>query len=125
MLTPLEMLTLSESHAYIEEIEQLKKDLLDMAAISVKADKYEKEVIRLKASSMALRSSLKKCRAKCKELQEAKRPTKQSRTSKAKVLVQALLDGDKSLSYQRIASKFFLSIQTIRNISSDLNKAKG
>tara|TARA_R100000541_G_scaffold20106_1_gene29959 strand:- start:427 stop:717 length:291 start_codon:yes stop_codon:yes gene_type:complete len=46
--------------------------------------------------------------------------TRETRTSRATVYVQAWIDGDRSLTFRQIADKFYLSRETIKNISYKL-----
>ena len=56
---------------------------------------------------------------------KSKNPTiRKNRTNKAEVFVKAWIAGDKNLTFQDIADKCFLSLETIKNISYKLRHNK-
>lgn len=116
-----DLLTLREKHEYEYEIEQLKADI--ERHVNHKSEikvEHEKEVKKLNVYIRSLQASRSTYRVRC----NAKTPRKESRTSKARVYVQAWIDGDKSLTFKQIGELFFLTISTIKKISHDLRHNK-
>ena len=109
------MLALREKHEYEQEIAQLKDDLLSLPW------QYEKEIKSLHRKYRLCQKNSSRWRCKYYQAKGKKLP-RNSRTAKARVFVQARLDGDKSLSLAKIAEKFVLSYVTIKAISYDLQK---
>ncbi len=121
------MLTLREKHEYEQEIAQLKESLRVLSVNHNKevdglTHKHEKEVKRLTVHNNTLKTSRSMWRVKYKTMQEYKNPKMPSRSGKAKVHVQAWINGDKSMSYQDIADKFHLSRHTIKALAENLRK---
>ena len=82
----------------------------------------EDEIKALKKQLRLTQQNRDQWRKKYYDLKGHKPRKRVSRSSKASVYVQAWIDGDKSLSFQEIADKFFLSYATIKAISHKLQK---
>ncbi len=81
----------------------------------------DKERIKeLEKRVVLLISDKSKWKRKFETLKSKNPPLRKNRTNKAKVLVIAYLDGDRSLSFREMAKMCFLSIETIKNISYKL-----
>lgn len=75
---------------------------------------------RLLVENRLLQKNNSKWKRKYEKLKSNKPTIRKSRTSKAELFVRAWIDGDKSLTFKRIAEMCFLSIETIKNISYKL-----
>lgn len=70
-----------------------------------------------------LRTNVSKWKKKYHDLRGVP-PVRQTRTTKAAILVQAYIDGDRSLTFRQIAEMHHLSRETIKNISYKLKRGK-
>jgi len=92
--------------------------------ISSDMSQYFSDQDRIKKLERRLKTLDEQCSTWQRRYHELKgtQTTRQVRSVKARELIQALIDGDKALSFTEISEKCFLSIKTIWNISCELRK---
>jgi len=86
---------------------------------------YQTKIAELKKKVRLLQANNSHWKCKYEKLLGRKLKVKRvSRTANAEPYVQAWLDGDKSLTFQQIADKFYLTRSTIKSISYKLRHKK-
>lgn len=99
-------------------------DLQDYFSTPREVAKLKKEVAKLKSELKKSNYEKSAIKREYEKLKRDKLTGNLSRTAQASILVQKWINGDKSLTFKRIAELHNLSVETVNNISYRLRHAK-